>query len=136
MVLNADTSQELVLSICLMLQQPESVAHSISPVVILVVLARTHHVFKKLVKVDSLFYELFGVALFEILWRFVLFQTLCSNLRVNFRPWHHSVVNEPVDDVQQRFNVILVSTLVTFQVCYRRKPHIANYAGSFVFSFR
>ena len=114
MVLNTDTSQELVLSICLLLQQPESVAHSISPVVILIILARTHHVFEKLVKVDPLFYELFGVALFEILWRFILFQTLYSNLRVNFRPRHHSVVDEPVDDVQQRFDVVLVSTLVTF----------------------
>ena len=114
MVLNTDTPQEFVLTFGLLLQQFKRASQHVFPVVLLVVSTCAHHVFEELVEVHTLFHELLCVSFLELLRCFVLFKALSRYLSVDFAPGHRGVVYKPVDYVNQGFNIILVSALVSF----------------------
>lgn len=136
MVFNIHAAQEPVLPFCALSQQLKYTTKCELPLGFVAAGARRHYVFKKLIEQNSLFNELVSVSFFETLGRFILLETLLRNLRVNFAPGHHSIVDEPVNYVQQRLNIVLVSDLVVLQISDRRKPDIAHDRTSFVFSFR
>lgn len=76
-----------------------------------------------------------SVALFKLLMSFVCSDTLSCDSSVDLIPRHYRIIKKPVNYEDQGFNVVLVSTLLQFQISYRTEPNVANVRACLILCF-